>query len=182
MVVRKNSPRTKRASVPSLDVVVVNITEFKATNPNAAFMHDEDVQKLYIEYSFLDVPEQELETPFALAKPSGVGESMVFNFRKVIPVDRGEHGSRRRLLSKMLESKTPRGSKITFRVVSESEDRDCEDVGLAEIDLKNILKTGSDLLDCVIDVYPVEEGEDEPIGTLTVSILAKEVFKSLQSR
>ena len=58
---------------------------------------------MYVEYSFLDIPAEELETPFSLPKPGSL-EKITFNFRKVISVDRAENTGRRRLVSKMLRS------------------------------------------------------------------------------
>ena len=45
------------------------------------FLEDPNISNLYIEYSFLDVPQEDLETPFSLPKPNP-GEKITFNFRK----------------------------------------------------------------------------------------------------
>ena len=99
-------------------------------------------QHLQVEYKFLDVPPEELETPFALPKPKAGGESIVFNFTKVVTIN----SSRSRLLVKaMAETEevpaTTSASKesltsvlpdhvIGFILVSEPEDADldCEEV------------------------------------------------------
>ena len=44
------------------------------------FLHDKRIQKLYVQYKFLDLPQEELETPFALPKPK-FEEKIQFNFR-----------------------------------------------------------------------------------------------------
>ena len=70
----------------------------------------------------------------------------------------------------------------------EGEDGKCEDVGTAVVDLENIYKSEQDLVDAVLDVTSAEPqtrvskflGSKKTIGTLTVSILASEVFKSLK--
>ena len=83
---------------------------------------------------------------------------------------------------------------IIFKLVSEPDegkDGNCEDVGRAVVDLENLYKSGEDLVDAVLDVQSVEPqsrvsrmskllGSKKPIGTLTVSILASDVFKSLK--
>ena len=45
---------------------------------------------------------EETETPFALPKPKIPGESIVFNFSKVIPMDKTNHSHRRKMLTKIL--------------------------------------------------------------------------------
>ena len=56
------------------------------------------------------------------------------------------------------------------------------------VDLENLYKSGQDLVDAVLDVTSAEPqtrvskflGSKKIIGTLTVSILAADVFKSLK--
>ncbi|TRY74599.1 hypothetical protein TCAL_00595 [Tigriopus californicus] len=181
VVMRRHSPLTKRASIPNLDVVIISISEFRVTNKNAKLLKDDQVEKLYVEFKFLDVPDEELETPFSLPKPKKLGDSIVFNFRKVIPLDRGEQSNRRRLFSKMLSNQGA-SSKLRFTVVSEPSEKAkyCDDIGIAEVDLASILKSKKDLVDCNLEVLGETKKGTEPIGTLTVSILATEVIKSLK--
>ena len=80
-----------------------------------------------------------------------------------------------------------RSSVVLFTVVSEpaeeEEDGVCVDVGVAEIDLAAVARRGGELDDGVIDVYDLEgDSEDDApvVGTLTVSISAAEVFKTLK--
>lgn len=124
----------------------------------------------------------------------------MFNFSKVIPMDRQAQGSRRRLLSKVLfqdggqdsKSKAP-NKMLTFNLVSEPDESEgdegkCEDVGSATVDLEAMYKSGKDLVDAVLDVTSAEPetrlskflGSKKTIGTLTVSVIATEVFKTLQ--
>ncbi len=142
-----------------------------------------------------------------MPKPKAPGEAIVFNFSKVIPMDRQTQGGRRRALAKLLQTQDPsasgteakeasddggkKSSVINFNIVSEPESADdtkCEDVGVATVDLVAVHKSGTDLVDAVIDVFSAEPqskvsrllGSRKPIGTLTVSILVTEVFKSLK--
>ena len=72
-------------------------------------------------------------------------------------------------------------------LISEQEG-DCEEVGTATVDLELILKTGRDLVDEKIDVFSTEARTkvgrllhgNKPIGILTVSIQAADLFKSLR--
>ena len=74
------------------------------------------------------------------------------------------------------------------KIIYLGEDGKCEDVGTAVVDLENLYKSGQDLVDAVLDVTSAEPqtrvskflGSKKIIGTLTVSILAADVFKSLK--
>lgn len=200
----------KGSTVLGNEAITITITEFKA-GKNANFLKNKKIQKLFVEYSFLDLKAEETETPFALPKPQTAGESIVFNFSKVIPLDKQNHGSRRRLLTKILSNEKPsdasqddqasgKSSKagknqkcIVFSLVSEPDETEgkdgkCEDVGTATVDLEAIDKSGQDLVDAVLDVHSVEPqtrvskflGSKKIIGTLTVSVLAVDVFNSLK--
>ena len=177
--------------------ITITVSEFKA-GKNANFLKNKKIQKLFVEYSFLDLKSEETETPFALPKPKSAGETIVFNFSKVIPMDRQGQSVRRKLLSKLLKENLEKESgkaglskNITFSLVSEPEEEsagECEIVGTAPGDLEDLYKSERDLVDAVLDVYSVEPqtrvskflGSKKIIGTLTVSVLASEVFKSLK--
>ena len=188
LVLSKQSPAAKRESVTESDaMIVISISTFKATNSKASFLHNDKIKKLYVEYKFLDLPADETETPISLPKPKP-GESISFNYRKMVPM---ETAGRRRLLMKMLQSEdeTLESSVLTFTVISEPEpdesedDQDnvssnCEELGRAAIDLREITRKQQDLEDYDADVLSVEN--NEVIGTLTISILANKVIKSLK--
>ena len=165
-----------------------------------------------MEYRFLDVPAEELETPFALPKPQSGGESIVFNFTKVISLSKDKHPARRKRLQKVMrtsevtaEAAATSTSKeslnqpvapdhvLVFMLVSEppddKPDLDCEDVGVAKLDLKSILDTGEDFIENFVDVYSTEAQSkvsrllntgNKPIGTLQVTVKAIEAFKALK--
>ena len=149
-VIVKKSPTVKKASVANKDNIVIVVSDFEAAK-DAKFVEDEQVSQLYVEYKFLDLPVEELETPFSLPKPAPQ-EKITFNFRKVFAVDRAENSARRRLVSKMLRSEDDSSRLLTFLVVSEPPDpeEDCLDLGRASLDLGSILRTGQDIEDQVI--------------------------------
>ena len=178
-VIVKKSPTVKKTSVASKDNIVIIVSDFEAAK-DAKFVEDEQVSQLYVEYKFLDLPVEELETPFSLPKPAPQ-EKITFNFRKVFSVDRAENSSRRRLVSKMLRSEDDALRLLTFLVVSEPPDpeEDCVDLGQASLDLGSILRTGQDIEDKVLEVFSSSGKEKTVLGTLTVSVLAAKAFKSI---
>ena len=150
---------------------------------DADFIEDDKVSQLYVEYKFLDLPPEELETPFSLPKPSAL-DKITFNFRKVIKVDRTDNSPRRRLVSKMLRSEEDSSRLLKFMVVSEPPDSepdlDCEDIGIANVDLGIIERSGKDLVDQQLEVLSID-GSKTCIGTLTVTIQAAQAFKSIRA-
>ncbi len=77
----------------------------------------------------------------------------------------------------------------------EEEEQECLDVGRAELDLASVLRSGRDIVDASVEVFRVkaeeeeeeedleeedeDEDEDEPIGTFTLSIIAREALRAL---
>ena len=113
VIVRK-SPLVKKTSVPSKDNIIIVVSDFEAAK-DAAFINDDNVSQLYVEYKFLDIPVEDLETPFSLPKPAPQ-EKISFNFRKVFAVDRTDNSARRRLVSKMLRAEDESARLLTFQV------------------------------------------------------------------
>ena len=199
-VVMSRSPSsTKKTSITNKDKISITIIEFKASK-GAKFLKNKNIEKLYIEYKFLDLPPEELETP-SFPKPNAGGESFKLNFTKMIPIDRAENSKRRRKLSKMLTSEPSAeqvkdgvtDSTLVFTLVSEppedKEDQDCEDVGSAKIDLRTIVSSGQDMIEMNVDVVSAEVQSrvsrllntgNKSIGSLTISVEANEAFKSLR--
>ena len=121
---------------------------------------------------------------------------IIYIFVKVIPMDKQGQPTRRKLLSKLLKEDQEKeggtiSKKITFSLVSEPEEEtagECEIVGTTAVDLEALYKSERDLVDAVLDIYSVEPqtrvskflGSKKIIGTLTVSVLASDVFKSLK--
>ena len=170
----------KKNSFSSKDNIIIVVSDFEAAK-DADFINDDKVSQLYVEYKFLDLPPEELETPFSLPKPSSQ-EKITFNFRKVIKVDRTDNSPRRRLVSKMLRSEEDQSRLLRFLVVSEPPDSepdlDCEDIGVASLDLGVIARSGQDLVDQQLEVISTE-GTRTCVGTLTVTIQASQAFRSI---
>ena len=181
-VVTKKSPVKKVSCLPTKDNIIILVSDFEAAQ-DASFITNDQVSLLYVEYAFLDVPPEDLETPFSLPKPGSM-EKITFNFRKVFTVDRAENSPRRRLVSKMLNSEQDSARLLRFTLVSEPPDSepdlDCEDIGVADIDLGIIDRSSQDLVDQRLEVKALES-PDRVLGTLTVTIEAAEAFKSIRA-
>ena len=199
VVMLKSPTGSRKTSGTDKDKMSITIIEFKAAK-GAKFLKNKNIEKLYVEYKFLDLPPEELETP-SFPKPKAGGDSFKLNFTKIISIDRTIHSKRRRKLAKMLTSEPTAeqmkegvtDSTVVFTLVSEppedKEDQDCEDVGIAKIDLRTILSTGQDIVDMTVDVMTSETQSrvsrllntgNKPIATLIISIEASEAFKSLR--
>ncbi len=152
------------------DSITITITEFRATQDFAQVKKDD---KIFVSFDLdeLNLSPKDRETPLSLPRPTSSAQPAVFNFSKVVGVNR-------KTLSKILKKK----SKIVFTVISEpsrSSGGDCEDLGKGHVDLaKEILQAGSDLSDAI--VYVTNEESGETIGTLKVSVHALDVLKSLK--
>ena len=181
-VVTKKSPVKKVSCLPTKDTIIILVSDFEAAQ-DAPFVTNDQVSLLYVEYTFLDVPQEDLETPFSLPKPGSL-EKITFNFRKVFPVDRADSSPRRRLVSKMLNSEQDSVRLLRFTLVSEPPDSepdlDCEDIGVADLDLGIIDRSGQDLVDQRLEVKALDS-PDTVLGTLTVSVEAAQAFKSIRA-
>ncbi|XP_005470287.1 protein fantom [Oreochromis niloticus] len=141
---------------------------------------DTSVVRLFVEYSFLDLPTE--ETPLSLPKPPP-GHSINYNYSKVIPVDAEKNAARRRLLRGVLQGRNPHMERIRFTVVSEppeeeEQERECEDVGVAFLRIPDILEKRRDVTEERLNVLDVEDSS-EVVGTLTVSMEGLEALRSI---
>lgn len=177
IVVSKLSPKSSSSQVGDSVVIIVSHLQF---NEEASVLHDSNVKLLFVEYRFLDYPSEELETPFALPKPSS-SQKITFNFRKVFYFD-VIHADKREKLKNLLQSETEEESSIMFTVVSEPpedrQDMDCEDVGYSFFNLKEILIKEEDFIDHEIKIVDANE-QNTVIGKLTITIEAFRTFKTI---
>ncbi|KAJ7313084.1 hypothetical protein JRQ81_004352 [Phrynocephalus forsythii] len=139
-------------------------------HPDSEPVLDEFIQQLYVEYRFPGVPLEETETPFSLRKPQG-GQEVYFHFSKVINLDSDPDSLQRRLLFSMLDAEDPEQNRLQFVVVSEplpGAGGECEDVGLAYLDLREILLTGQDAHERELHVFSPFD-PDVRIGRLKIT-------------
>ncbi|KAL1248919.1 hypothetical protein QQF64_022237 [Cirrhinus molitorella] len=80
----------------------------------------------------------------------------------------------------MLEGTDPNQGRLKFTVVSEpmNEQEECEDVGYAYLDLRELLLTGNDVIEEQIDVVSADE-EQDVVGKLKVSVEAAQALTGI---
>ncbi|XP_049624940.1 X-linked retinitis pigmentosa GTPase regulator-interacting protein 1 [Suncus etruscus] len=148
--------------------------------PEAEVMCDENIKQVYVEYKFYDLPLSETETPISLRKPRP-GEAIHFHFSKVIDLNPLRHQDRRQFLFTMLNGQEPEQRHLKFTVVSDpmdEEQNECQEVGYAYLELRQILESGRDILGQEIDIVSPED-QATPIGRLKVSLQAVAAFHDI---
>ncbi|XP_054475584.1 protein fantom [Anoplopoma fimbria] len=171
-----HGPTAGRKPSQRLRVEVVSLT----LRPESRVSLDVSVVRLFVEFSLLDLPTE--ETPLSLHKLPR-GHSINYNYSKVVPVDSEDNGPRRRLLRRVLQGRNPQMERIRFTVVSEppeeeEQERECEDVGVAFIRIKDILERQQDLMESSLDVLDVEDSS-QVVGSLTVTVEGLEALQAI---
>ncbi|KAK7123988.1 hypothetical protein R3I93_022179 [Phoxinus phoxinus] len=148
-------------------------------NPSSSVALDYSVHQVYVEYRLLGIPMETTETPMSLRKPTD-GEEIHYNFTRVIHVDSLEAAPLRHYLYTMLEGMDPNQGRLKFTVVSEpmNEQEECEDVGYAHLDLRELLLSGNDVIEEQIDVVSADE-EQDVVGKLKVSVEAAQALTGI---
>ncbi|XP_061631156.1 protein fantom isoform X4 [Phyllopteryx taeniolatus] len=141
---------------------------------------DIDVVRLFVEFAFLDLPTE--ETPVSLPKPPP-GKSVSFNFSKVFPVDTASGASRRQLLKDVLRGRKADMERIRFTVVSEppveeEQERECEDVGVAFLNIPDLMTQPHDVAHLHLQVVDVEDGVSR-LGSLRVTFEGVQTLRAL---
>ncbi|XP_028305711.1 protein fantom-like isoform X8 [Gouania willdenowi] len=147
---------------------------------NSSVSLDPNVVNLFMEFSFLGL--QTVETPLSLPKPAPDCRAH-YNYSKAILVDTEENSAQRALLRKALLGNDPTSSRVVFTVVSEpppdeQQDRDCEEVGVAFIELSELLEKHENLMEANLKVLSVVD-RSEVIGFLTVSFEGLHTLRSI---
>ncbi len=172
-------PHSSLASIPPSELVTIAISHL-SLEPDSHIQFDDQITKLYVEYTFLGVPREETETPYSLPKPAP-NKQISFNFTKTFHVDFRDHYERRQYLASMLLPTDSDLGRIKFMVVSEPEEEeaDCDDVGVAYVNIPEILEQKRDLEDENIPIYDVED-ESECIGQLCVTVKCLAALEAVQ--
>ncbi|XP_077425217.1 protein fantom isoform X6 [Vanacampus margaritifer] len=141
---------------------------------------DVNVVRLFVEFSFLDMATE--ETPVSLPKPPP-GKSVSFNFSKVIAVDAAGAAWRRKLLKDVLRGRKPDMERIRFTVVSEppeeeQQERECEDVGVAFLNIPELLEQTDDVVHMDLPVVDAEDGARR-LGSLRVSFEGVQTLRAI---
>ncbi|KAG8509766.1 X-linked retinitis pigmentosa GTPase regulator-interacting protein 1 [Galemys pyrenaicus] len=170
------SQKCPKAGSEKMCIEVVSLTFF----PETKVMCDENIQQVYVEYKFYDLPLSETETPVSLRKPRA-GEEIHFHFSKVIDLDPLEQKGRREFLFTMLSGQDPEQRHLKFTVVSDpmdEEKKECQEVGYAYLELWQIMESGKDIIEQELDIVSPED-QATPIGKLKVSLQAAAAFHAI---
>ncbi|XP_054431242.1 X-linked retinitis pigmentosa GTPase regulator-interacting protein 1 isoform X4 [Pteronotus mesoamericanus] len=175
-IVTPASQKCPKASSEKMCIEIVSLAFYS----EAEVMSDENVRQVYVEYKFYDLPLSETETPVSLRKPRE-GEEIYFHFCKVIDLDPVEQKGRRQFLFSMLNRQGPEQGCLKFTVVSDpmdDEQKECQEVGYAYLELWQIMESGGDILEQELDIVsPADQAT--PIGSLKVSLQAAAAFHAI---
>nr|KAF6487094.1 RPGR interacting protein 1 [Rousettus aegyptiacus] len=173
------TPVPQKCPKPSSEKMCIEIVSL-AFYPESEVMFDENIEQVYVEYKFYDLPLSETETPVSLRKPRA-GEEIHFHFSKVIDLDPLEQKGRRQFLFAMLNGQGPEQGCLKFTVVSDpmdDENNECQEVGYAYLELWQIMESGRDILEQELDIVsPADQAT--PIGILKVSLQAAAAFHAI---
>ncbi|KAF6079270.1 RPGRIP1 like [Phyllostomus discolor] len=155
-----------------IEVIALSLSDPRVTA-------DAAIRRLFVECRFYSLPAE--ETPVSLPKPQR-GQWVYFNYSHVIYVDKENNQAKRDVLKAILQRRDmPRGS-IRFTVVSDppedEQELECEDVGVADVDLAAAFREGRDLVEQDIDVLDARAGGGR-IGQLRVTVEALQALRSV---
>ncbi|XP_078400396.1 protein fantom isoform X3 [Cetorhinus maximus] len=148
-------------------------------NEDAQILKDETTQRLFIEYRFYNLPAE--ETPMSLPKPYN-GQWIYYNHSNVIYVDQENNQQRRQFLWSVLQGLELNLESIKFTIVSDppedEQDLECEDVGFAYVNLRELFQKEEDIIEQSIDIV---DSQDSAliIGKLKVTVEALEALLSV---
>ncbi|KAF6288962.1 RPGRIP1 like [Rhinolophus ferrumequinum] len=143
---------------------------------------DDTIQRLFIEYRFYSLPAE--ETPVSLPKPKS-GQWVYYNYSNVIYVDEENNQAKRDILKAILQKQEMPNRSIRFTVVSdppeEEQELECEDIGVANVDLAAVFQEGADVIAQDIDVLDAR-ADGGGIGQLKVTVEAVQALRSVHEQ
>ncbi|XP_006897157.1 PREDICTED: protein fantom isoform X2 [Elephantulus edwardii] len=155
-----------------IEIIALTLHESRVTK-------DDSIQRLFVECRFYNLPAE--ETPISLPKPKS-GQWVYYNYSNVIYVDKENNQAKREVLKAILQKQEMPNRSLRFTVVSDppedEQDLECEDIGLAHIDLTDMFREGRDIIEENIDVFDVQ-ADGEGIGKLRVTVEALHALRSV---
>ncbi|KAM9623669.1 protein fantom isoform 4-T6 [Morphnus guianensis] len=155
-----------------IEIISLGLTESRIAS-------DETIQQLFVEcrlYNFLAE-----ETPLSLPKPTS-GQRIHYNYSNVIHVDKANNHARREYLKSMLLKPDLHTDSLRFTVVSDppedEQDLECEDIGFAYVNLREIFQKQRDIIEQDIDVFDSQD-DSAVIGKLKVTVEALHALRSV---
>ncbi|CAL8097548.1 unnamed protein product [Calicophoron daubneyi] len=156
---------------------------------NSSFykLKNSKVQKLFVEYTFLGYPDP-LETESSiLVGRSGRKMKAELNYSTTFDVDFAKNYERRQHLARLLLPEDPNQGNLVFTIVAEpypSESGECEEIGTAKVNIRQILASGKDLDHSVLKIEPIRAenkpvASSEQVGQLCVSIYCLSALKAI---
>uniref|UniRef100_H0VMK1 Protein fantom n=1 Tax=Cavia porcellus TaxID=10141 RepID=H0VMK1_CAVPO len=140
---------------------------------------DDTIQRLFIECRFYSLPAE--ETPVSLPKPK-TGQWVYYNYSNVIYVDKENNQEKRDILKAILQKQEMPNKSVRFTVVSDpaedEQDLECEDIGVAHVNLTDLFQEGRDIIEQNIDVFGAR-ADGESIGKLRVTVEALHALQSV---
>ncbi|XP_036922198.1 protein fantom isoform X2 [Sturnira hondurensis] len=169
-------PVCKQASQTSerirIEIIALSLSDSRVTA-------DDTIRRLFVECRFYSLPAE--ETPVSLPKPKR-GQWVYFNFSHVIYVDKENNQAKRDVLKAILQKQDMPHRSIRFTVVSDppedEQELECEDVGIANVDLAEVFREGRDIVEQDIDVLDARAGGGR-IGRLRVTVEALQALRSV---
>uniref|UniRef100_A0A8C2UZB8 Protein fantom n=1 Tax=Chinchilla lanigera TaxID=34839 RepID=A0A8C2UZB8_CHILA len=140
---------------------------------------DDTIQRLFIECRFYSLPAE--ETPMSLPKPKN-GQWVYYNYSSVIDVDKENNQEKRDVLKAILQKQEMPNRSVRFTVVSDpaedEQELECEDIGIAHVNLTDLFWEGRDIIEQNIDVFDAR-ATGESIGKLRVTVEALHALQSV---
>ncbi|XP_069312393.1 protein fantom isoform X3 [Eulemur rufifrons] len=155
-----------------IEIIALSLNDSPATM-------DDTIQRLFIECRFYSLPAE--ETPVSLPKPKS-GQWVYYNYSNVIYVDKENNQAKRDILKAILQKQEMPNRSLRFTVVSDppedEQDLECEDIGVAHVDLADMFQEGRDIIEQNIDVFDAR-ADGEGIGKLRVTVEALHALRSV---
>ncbi|XP_023582666.1 protein fantom isoform X1 [Trichechus manatus latirostris] len=155
-----------------IEIIALSLNDSRVTK-------DDSIQRLFVECRFYSLPAE--ETPVSLPKPKS-GQWVYYNHSNVIYVDKENNQAKREVLKAVLQKQEMPNKSLRFTVVSDppedEQDLECEDIGIANIDLTDMFQEGRDIIEQNIDVFDAR-ADGEGIGKLRVTVEALHALRSV---
>ncbi|XP_036131731.1 protein fantom [Molossus molossus] len=155
-----------------IEIIALSLSDSRVTA-------DDTIQRLFVECRFYSLPAE--ETPVSLPKPKS-GQWIYYNYTNVIYVDKENNQAKRDILKAILQKQEMPNKSVRFTVVSDppedEQDLECEDIGVASLDLAAMFREGRDLVEHNLDVWDARAGGGR-IGQLRVTVEALHALRSV---
>ncbi|XP_010628018.1 protein fantom isoform X2 [Fukomys damarensis] len=155
-----------------IEIIALNLNNSRITMDNT-------IQRLFVECRFYSLPAE--ETPMSLPKPKSE-QWVYYNYSNVIYVDKENNQEKRDILKAILQKQEMPNRSVRFTVVSDppedEQDLECEDIGVAHVDLADLFREGRDIIEQNINVFDAR-ADSESIGKLKVTVEALHALQSV---